>query len=126
MKLTEEEKELILKKRAEKKAAEPIKSGVLRHDLFEVDSYGGNIEIEIEQGDLLDRFLTVEKIEEVAAICREQLFGGYRLPKGSRFFCYLKYGAEEWAGDSGYSGYRFDRCWAAEHLENIKEIEGDN
>lgn len=124
MKLTEEEKELILKQRAKKKAAEPIKKGTLRHDLFRADSYDTYIEVNVSEFEL-ESFLTAEKMEKVAALLREQLFGGDKIAKGTKFFCYLDNGKEKWVGDSGYSGYRFYGDWAAEHLEDIKEIKGD-
>jgi hypothetical protein len=128
MKLTEEEKELILKQRAKKKAAEPIKSGVLQHDLFKVcDSFAYyTIEIDVSEMDSNTGWETEEGIDKISALCREQLLRSDKIPKGTKFFCYMTDGGGEWVGDSGYSGYAFYNDWAAEHLEDIKEIKGDN
>ena len=113
MKLSEEEKQLILEKRRQKEAEKPIKVGYLKHDLYRIPS---------EKFNLLrfDWMITKDQKEKLINILNEDIV--LELPKGSEFDCYLERGNECWYDQDSGSIAGADSEWAKEHLKDIKSL----
>lgn len=111
MKLTEEEKQIILNKRNKEEEAKPKKTGILKHDLYfpqQLDFQGYNPNVPITYSTLLE---TVEKFKSTFI----------RIPKGTEFHCYVEDNQELWHDiEDGYIEYK-NYEWAKENLEKIKK-----
>ncbi|CAB4196925.1 hypothetical protein UFOVP1290_445 [uncultured Caudovirales phage] len=110
MKLTEEEKQLILKKRIEDEDQKPIKTGILKHNLYSVSenkfNFRGWLFDENERSALLEEF--------------ESMF--HIISEGIAFDCYLNDGQECWYDAEGIGIEGMDSAWANKHLKDIKIV----
>jgi len=108
MKLSKEEQEMVLKLRAEKEAEKPVKSGVLKHNLYRVN----------EQRFTIDGWLFSE--EEKAKIINRFDDRFTLIPKGTEMVCYIEDGEESWYDDDSLNGLSAD--WADENVTDIKKL----
>ena len=121
MKLTEEEKQIILEKRRKKEVEKREKEEVekskkiayLKEDLyfcqndFDVDFY--------------DTFITKIVRDEIIQKITEQF--KLAVPKGTEFVCFIeKNGEESWYDNAGYGIEYCSSDWAKKHLINIKKM----
>jgi len=123
MKLTAEEKELIVKKRAQEESQKPKKVGVLKHDLFYFS--GRRPTVEIDVNDIVEKenwYFTKSSVEEIVNRCKK-IFEEIQIPKGTICTCYIENGVESWFDDTG-NIESYDEDWAKDNLENIKSIKG--
>lgn len=113
MKLSKEEKELVIKLRAEKASEKPFKIAYAKHDLYIFHSHDMNYEI---SGWL---FSPEEKNEEIANFISEfELV----VNKGVKFECYLgDDGIPSWY-DTEYGLEYLSEDWAEKNLEKFKLI----
>lgn len=123
MKLSKEEKELILQKRQEEEKNRPQKEGFLKHDLVYFDSRY----VEFDIGDIIDKeegyYLTTDSVAKIIQRCRNLLsVNTIGVKKGTRFDCFIDDGVEKWYDDAGIGIEEYSKEWAALHLEKIKEI----
>lgn len=120
MKLTLEEKELILKKRKEEDDEKPKKVGYLKEDLY---SYANDRDCDLHFcSDLsMDFWLATEQQKE--NFIKEFVEHFKRvLKKGDKFVCFIVNGKEEWYDDVNYDVECMNKEWAETYLENIKSI----
>jgi hypothetical protein len=124
MKLTSEEKELVLKHREQNALNKPQKVGYLKMDLFSYDTdfgSGGNGLAFYRESDnglwLCDK--------EVMKTWVRQFKEHFKLeiPKGIKFVCFIdKDGKESWFDDENYGMEDRSRGWAETFLEKIYEL----
>ena len=112
MKLTEEEKQIIIDKRKKEEEAKPKKTGILKHDLYHptkmcFEGYDPNKTITYK--------LFLEIVENFKSTF-------VKIPKGTEFNCYIEDDHELWHNaETGYIEYR-NSNWAKENLEKIKKL----
>ena len=122
MKLTKEEKDLILKKRLDEESTRPKKTATLKVDLYEYDTDDRSCDLgyyrESENYMCLCEKHTMDKwIKEF----KEHFV--LELPKGTPFVCYIYGdGKEYWFDDVNYGIEEMGSEWASKFLENVKDI----
>ena len=113
LKLTQEEEQLILIKRAQDEDAKPKKIGELKEDLYINNSRDNNGDVAIdvpwycstsEKDEAISDF--VDSFEKIGAA-------------GDIFDCYIGTGEDRWY-DREYGVEGMDAEWAENHLTNIK------
>ena len=123
MKLTKEEKELILQKRKQAESNKPKFTGVLKHDLYWVDECGPEITIDITKVIVKNGwFLTSENLKELTKLFEKRIGKYIKIEKGSLFDCYIENGKESWYDSVSFGIESEDSDWARKNLEDIKEI----
>jgi 5-methylcytosine-specific restriction endonuclease McrBC regulatory subunit McrC len=116
MKLTAEEKQLILEKRAEEESKKPKKHGVLKHDLYGLSIYSPELRIDIR--DIIEGqmgyFVNRQSVDAII----EKVKGEIELsaPKGTKFDCYIDDGEELWYDAESIGIEEVDSEWAKLHL----------
>lgn len=112
MKLTEEEKQLIIKKRQKEEDQKAKKIGYLKHDLFILNDWNPEEDLDL----LFDEkakskiILKFQKAFELVA------------HKGAQFDCYIdEYNQEQWY-DQEYGIEGVSSEWAKKHLTKIKNV----
>lgn len=129
MKLTEEEKELILKKREEEEAKLPKFKANLKHDLFCINA--GRPEIRIHIRDIVNDYgwyTPQEALDKISKKFNERMQELSRpiLKKGAEFVCYIENGFESWYDYEGWGVEERDSDWAKQNLENIRPYKKAN
>lgn len=111
MKLTEEEKQIIIDKRIKEEGSKPKKTGILKHDLY--------ISTDMSFEDYpMNETLTYDQLLEYVEKFKESFV---KHPKGMEFECYIENGIESWSDvEDGYIECQ-DAQWAKENLEKIKK-----
>lgn len=112
MKLTEEEKEIILAKRKEEEKLKPKKTAIAKANIytrkdidFPVDSWFFNT---TEKDDCIKEFADTFELA---------------IEKGDSFSCFLEEdGEESWYDNIGYGFENMSSEWAKKYLENIRPI----
>jgi len=112
MKLTEEEKQIILKKREKEDRNKPKKTGVAKTNIytrididFPIDSWFFNT---TEKDDCIKKFADTFELA---------------IKKGNSFSCFIdEDGEESWFDDIGYGFEQMNSEWAAKYLDNIRSI----
>lgn len=118
MKLTKEEERIILEFREKNNSDKPIKSGVLKHDLVDVDCFNLSDFLETD-----DEYITLEELEHAIISAKNAVINTiYQIKAGSKFLCYIDDGYECWYDDVGYGLECMDDEWARRHLKNITTL----
>jgi hypothetical protein len=113
MKLSAEEKELILKKRQAKETDKPQKTAVAKTDIWVGDTTSWRLNEWV--------FTPEEKDQQLEEII-DNLFT-LAIKKGESFTCFINEdGEEEWYDDVGYGIECMDAKWAEKYLTNIRPI----
>ena len=112
MRLTEEEKKLILDKREAEESKLLKKTGVLKEDLF---IFEGDV-----KNDFNGRWLFSLREKESLMRKIEDRFT-HSLSAGSIFDCYIDNGIEFWF-DREYGLENLSADWAKDHLKDIKPV----
>lgn len=123
MKLTKAEKELILKKREEEENQKVKKTGVLKHDLFYLESRYPEVRFPLD--DLVSEYgwwFTKDQLLVVVEQIKDELFGALKAPRGTNFDCYIEDGEEIWYDSHGIGIEGYNSDWAKKNLINITEI----
>lgn len=110
MKLTEEEKELIIKHRKKEEAKKPKKIGFLKEDLYKVE----DLEYYI-----YERFFSTSEKEQLIEHFKSNI--KLVLSKGSKFVCYIRNDQEQWFDDHNCGIEYMSEEWAAKYL-NIQGL----
>jgi len=113
MKLSEEEKKIILDKRKEKEDSLPKKIGFLKEDIFSIKD--GSSDFEYPNW-ILSRS---EKEECIAKFISEFELA---VPAGSQFNCYVDSAQEQWYDSVNYGIEGMPAIWAKKYLINIKDV----
>jgi hypothetical protein len=119
MKLTSEEKQLILEKRAQEEASKPKKHGVLKHDLYGLSIRSPELRINISDivEDQMGYFVTAQSIKAIFEKVKEEIEADTPdAPKGTKFDCYIDDGEELWYDAEGIGIEEVDSEWAKKHL----------
>lgn len=121
MKLTQEEKELILKQRADNDDAKPKKVGYLKMNLYSYD---------VDRRSCSLGF--VRESDNGMWLCEKETMNNWIkdfkshfecvLPKGTEFVCYIDGGEESWYDNINYGLEDMRSAWAEQYLTNIKWI----
>lgn len=112
MKLTDEEKAIILAKREKEEVNKPYKKGNLKHNMY----YLNDLEYEMDS----EFVVTAEERIELINLFKENF---NLIKKGLGFTCYLnEEGQEEWCDNGPGCCVDYPKEWADEHLENIKVL----
>lgn len=118
LQLTNEEKELILKKRAEEELKNPKPK---RQGFFKTSHYKFSANIYYSQGDYyLKGYNKIMNEEEMQKASEDIRYCFYCVaPEGEKAVSYIEDGQEMWYDE--YNGYfeGQDSAWAEEYLENI-------
>ncbi len=113
--LTDEEKQLILDKRAKEESEKPKKSGQLKHDLYFVAHN--------DVGFLRDSrysFVTQQQIDDLIELIKCNFV--LTVPKGTKFICFIEHNNESWYDDEGYGVEEMSKYWANDHLEEFQSL----
>lgn len=124
MKLTKEEKELILKKREEEDNNKPKFTGEAKHDLYYLKSGRPEIIIDLssvvrDHGWVFSKKILDKIIVSVNAQINQSLIKVS--DKADMFDCFIMGGDELWYDRKGYIE-ESPETWARENLENIKPV----
>jgi len=114
MKLTEEEKKIILNKRKEEESNLPKKRGILKHNLYynshNIFGINNYLFTEKQKNDLINDFASNFTL----------------VPKGTEFICYLDEGDESWYDCADGCIEAADSDFAKQNLEKIEIIRKKN
>jgi len=120
MKLTKEEREVILKLRKEQDENSPKKRGYLVKDLYSYPCSDCD-------------FTPIFESSEPFWLCDKNQIDKWKqefdenfkkvLKKGAEFVCYIINNEEHWYDDENYGVEDMNASWAKKYLSNIKDIE---
>ena len=121
MKLTKKEQQLILDKRKEEDENTVKKTGVLKNDLFYIESRYPEIRHDISDfikthGWWLKRDAVLSIVEQV----KNDLLNSLQAKAGTPFDCYIINGEELWYDSSGIGIEEMSAEWAEKNLSDIK------
>jgi hypothetical protein len=120
MKLTEEEKQIILEKRKQENWDRPKIQGFLRHDLTENPFYGSS---NFGKHFPPEYYITKEEFLDGIEKIKKEFDDDLTISKGSRFVCYIdEDGTEEWYDGVNFGIEGMGEEWSKKHLENIRKI----
>ena len=122
MKLTDEEKKMILAKRIEDDKNTPKKTGRLKHDLIYLDIRGGSIDTDVS--DIINKYgyyIPEIEIDKIIERFRNQLKSATIIETDTPFDCYIDCNQEQWYDSIGEGIEGMDAEWAKLHLTDIKK-----
>lgn len=124
MKITEEEKELILRKREKDLEDSIYRSAISKCDLYycSFDQMGccGSGIMFVEEFDY--SFVSKEDIEKALEKIKNIYDSYLVLKKGTKFVSYLENGVEEWYDDERFGIEGMENDWAEKYLTNFKQL----
>lgn len=124
MKLTQEEKELIIAKRKAEDETKPKKTGILRQSLFILSSPSPEITFNVQH--IIDKekgwWISRDSILGIVEQIKDELMSEVVAPAGTKFVCYIVNGEELWYDDHNIDIEEMDSDWAQKHLTDIKPI----
>lgn len=116
MKLTEEEKQVILDKRKQENLEKPQKIAILKHNLYYISN---NYTSWLNNPD--ECFVSKKDINDLIKSIKENF--ELTITKGTEFVCFIeKNGQESWYDNENYGVECMSYTWAQEHLVNIKNL----
>mgnify|MGYP001588994838 CR=1 FL=1 len=120
LELTPEEIAVIEKYRKDNEESKPVKTGILKHDLYDVDDLDFTILNSGNQECSGDYFITMNDFEEMISKMKKD--AKVLVEKGTKFSCYINdYNEEAWEDDDGYIECA-SKKWAEKNLDKIKKI----
>jgi len=122
MKLTEEEKQLILEKRRKENELKFKKTGILKHDVYSLPTNGYS-QFAFDLSDIIQEhgwFINREVVLDIVEQIKDQLLSTV-IPSGTKFESYMIDGKELWY-DQNEDVLDMDSNWASKNLINIKNL----
>jgi len=112
MKLTLEEEKLIMENRKKEEVNKPKKHGILKHDLFYINSRYPEIRIDIR--DIIEKygwFIPKLALDEIKTRCLNHTYQ-IIVKKGTKFDCYIDDSEELWSDAEGVGVEEMNAEWA--------------
>ena len=107
----------------EEESQKPKKYGVLKHDLYFLDSRYAEVKFSLE--DIVNEdgwWLTREQILNIVEQIKDELLSEICAPKGTKFDCYIDNEDELWYDSEGVGIEECDKRWASKNLIDVKEV----
>jgi hypothetical protein len=124
MKLTEEEKQLILEKRRKENELNFKKTGILKHDVYGLPTNGYS-QFAFDLRDIIEEhglFVPKEVVLGIVEQIKDELLSTeWLIPSGTKFESYMIDGKELWY-DQNEDVCDMDSTWASKNLKNIKKL----
>jgi hypothetical protein len=122
MKLTEEEKQIILEKRKKENELKYPKTGILKHDVYGLPTNGYS-QFAFDLRDIIEEhglFVPKEVVLGIVEKIKDELLSTVIL-SGTKFESYMIDGKELWY-DQNEDVCDMDSTWASKNLKNIKKL----
>ena len=122
MKLTEEEKQIILEKRKKENEIKYPKTGILKHDVYGLPTNGYS-QFAFDLRDIIEEhglFVPKEVVLGIVEQIKDELLSTVIL-SGTKFESYMIDGKELWY-DQNEDVCDMDSTWASKNLKNIKKL----
>jgi hypothetical protein len=122
MKLTEEEKQIILEKRKKENEIKYPKTGILKHDVYGLPTNGYS-QFAFDLRNIIEEhglFVPKEVVLGIVEQIKDELLSTV-IPSGTKFECYRIDDKEFW-DDENEDVFDMDSNWASKNLKNIKKL----